>query len=192
MIKTYRKTATIQAEQFDGSTAMMIRYQIDIAHGEYTGEFIGNKLKYLLYTLEGQMSLVVGDWVATGVKGEHWAIQDDVFKDSYVEVETNTFKRVSDTDVLTAHYRLNIMTFHVGESIEDLISQYPSLKHVIKYNQEVQEWVIFNDLGDYYLDVGEWVVIYPTVSCETQEDLYKYGNAVVYTDAMCKSLFHFA
>lgn len=39
-----------------------------------------------LMTLEGPMKLNIGDWIATGVKGEHLAIADDVFKASYMEV----------------------------------------------------------------------------------------------------------
>lgn len=82
MMKTYRKTATIQAEQFDGSAEMIKRYQIGIPRSGY----IGHKPSYILYTLEGAMNLEVGDWIATGVKGECWVIADDVFKASYVEV----------------------------------------------------------------------------------------------------------
>jgi len=84
MIKTYRKTATIEAEQFDGSDEMIIRYQIGVSYGGY----VEDKPSYLftINTLEGQMSLKVGDWIATGVKDERWAIADDVFKASYVEV----------------------------------------------------------------------------------------------------------
>lgn len=78
-LKTYRKTATIQAEQFDGSDEMIKRYSIDYWRNT-------NDPMFRLKTLEGSMSLNVGDWIATGVKGEHWAIADDVFKTSYVEV----------------------------------------------------------------------------------------------------------
>lgn len=77
MIKTYRKTATIQAEQFDGSEEMIEKYEVKRWRGE----------SFYLKTLEGHLLLNIGDWIATGVKGEHWAIADDVFKASYVEVE---------------------------------------------------------------------------------------------------------
>lgn len=83
MIKTYRKKTTIQAEQFDGSAEMINSYQIGIPRSGY----IGHKPSYILYTLEGAMNLEVGDWIATGVKDEHWAIADDVFKETYAEVE---------------------------------------------------------------------------------------------------------
>ncbi|XRJ97326.1 hypothetical protein ACPBEI_00830 [Latilactobacillus sakei] len=82
-IKTYRKTTTIQAEQFDGSSKMIIKYKLYVPSGEFISP---HRPMYLMYTLEGPMRVNIGDWIATGVKGEHWVIADDVFKDSYVEV----------------------------------------------------------------------------------------------------------
>ena len=93
MIKTYRKTATIQAEQFDGSAEMIKLYGIEVREEYFTvkdedgfNDVDAWKDVYTLRTLEGDMELKAGDWIATGVKGEHWAIADDVFKASYVEV----------------------------------------------------------------------------------------------------------
>ena len=37
-------------------------------------------------TLEGDMRVHDGDWIATGVDGEHWVISDDVFKKTYAEL----------------------------------------------------------------------------------------------------------
>ena len=76
MIKIYRKTATIKAEQFDGSEEMVERYGVLDTEG--AGLF--------LPTLEGNLEFHVDDWIATGVKGEHWAIADDVFKKTYAEL----------------------------------------------------------------------------------------------------------
>lgn len=80
MIKTYRKTATIQAERFDGSKEMVGRRYIHIFTNGY-------EEKYLISTLKGKMLLNIGDWIATGVEGEHWAIADEIFKKAYVEAE---------------------------------------------------------------------------------------------------------
>ncbi|KAF0343818.1 hypothetical protein GBO93_07150 [Pediococcus acidilactici] len=60
MLKEYHKTATIKAEQFDGSEEMMKEYGIQ---------------------------LNIGDWIATGVNGEHWAIDGEIFKKTYEEVK---------------------------------------------------------------------------------------------------------
>lgn len=75
MIKVYRKTATIKAEQFDGSDEMIKKYNITPP--------MPLDPDYTIKTLEGDMVLGVGDWVATGVNGEHWPITDDVFKKTY-------------------------------------------------------------------------------------------------------------
>ena len=78
MIKIYRKTATIKAEQFDGSSRMVKKYQLIRP--------IPLEPHYRLTTLEGIMTFDIGDWIATGVNGENWAIADDVFKQTYAEL----------------------------------------------------------------------------------------------------------
>lgn len=90
MIKTYRKTATIKAEQFDEDKwreiydnakspkdwwAKSKRLGLDY----HTGSFV-------ITTLEGDMRVIDGDWIATGVSGEHWPIADDVFRKTYAEL----------------------------------------------------------------------------------------------------------
>jgi hypothetical protein len=83
MLKEYRKTATIKAEQFDGSTKMLINYPIKTGLDDITG----TDLEYYLLTKEGPLMLNLGDWIATGVEGENWAIADEIFKKTYEEVE---------------------------------------------------------------------------------------------------------
>lgn len=87
MIKTYRKTTTIQAEQFDGSKDMCKKYGIeDSANSGYNDsdwEDEGNCIP----TLEGYMRINKGDWIATGISGEHWTIDDEIFKKTYVEAD---------------------------------------------------------------------------------------------------------
>jgi len=82
MIKTYRKTATIKAEQFDGSDETIKRYKL----GFFKGMDTGTIYEYTILTTEGRMDLNMGDWIATGVNGEHWAISDDVFNKTYAEL----------------------------------------------------------------------------------------------------------
>lgn len=33
------------------------------------------------------MKINKGDWIATGIDGEHWCIADDIFKRTYEEVK---------------------------------------------------------------------------------------------------------
>ncbi|MCG0674719.1 DUF1642 domain-containing protein [Lactiplantibacillus plantarum] len=80
MIKVYRKTPTIKAEQFDGSDEMVDKYELIDA-----GTMLGTHHSPEVY-LTGSGKLCVGDWIATGVNGDHWAIADDVFKQTYAEL----------------------------------------------------------------------------------------------------------
>lgn len=75
MTKIYRKTATIKAEQFDGTKQ----------NADQLGIF-KYRSGWYLETLEGSILVSNGYWIATGVNGEHWAISDDVFKKTYVEL----------------------------------------------------------------------------------------------------------
>lgn len=85
MLKEYRKTATIKAEQFDGSEEMIKKYNLGIWKGQDTGEVY----EYSIPTKEGRLDLNVGDWIATGVEGENWAIADEIFKKTYEEVKND-------------------------------------------------------------------------------------------------------
>lgn len=100
MARTYRKTATIKAEQFDGSDKMVKKYNITPP--------MPLDPDYTINTLEGDMVLGVGDWVATGIKGEHWPIAYDVFKKTYAELPVIP-KIFADTieELKANHYELS-------------------------------------------------------------------------------------
>lgn len=84
MLKKYRKKTTIKAEQFDGSAKMARKYggKINPEYCIFAGE-----PRFVLPTKEGGMKFDAGDWIATGVDGEHWVIEDSIFKRTYEEVE---------------------------------------------------------------------------------------------------------
>lgn len=84
VLREYRKTATIKAERFDGSFEMMKRYSINKAERIFSS---AAKRKYMLPTLEGVMAITMGDYIATGVNGEHWAIKKEIFEKTYELVE---------------------------------------------------------------------------------------------------------
>lgn len=69
MIKKYIKKVPITAEQWTGSQEMRDRYKV----------FYVGKESYL-HTLEGNMKLEKGDYIATSIKGEHWAIDKKYLK----------------------------------------------------------------------------------------------------------------
>jgi hypothetical protein len=73
----YIKTAVTEFEQFDGSDEMIGKYDID-------PEQIGEGMPmYQLETLKGTIQIFIGDWIATGVEGEHWPVKDEIFKKTY-------------------------------------------------------------------------------------------------------------
>ncbi len=80
MLHTYRKTALIEAEQFNGSIEMARKYNIE--RGD-----TGAGYEYYLPTNEGNMELNAGDYIATGVDGEHWAIDKNIFERTYERVD---------------------------------------------------------------------------------------------------------
>ena len=83
MLKEYRKTATIQAESFDGSIKQITRYKVQIVGPTSWGD----ASYFLLPTKEGNMKLNIGDYIATGMDGEHWAVDKDIFEKTYERVE---------------------------------------------------------------------------------------------------------
>ena len=79
MIKVYLKQP-FQAEQLDGSDEMIDKYELIDA-----GTMLETHHSLELYLTESG-KVDVGDWIATGVTGEHWTITDDVFKKTYAEL----------------------------------------------------------------------------------------------------------
>lgn len=75
----YRKTQTIDAEQFDGSDKMIRKYGIR----DYLPVFKTGRIT----TFGGKVDVRIGDWIATGSNGEHWSIADPIFKRTYKPVE---------------------------------------------------------------------------------------------------------
>lgn len=71
----YRKTATIRAVQWwkmgDHPAVLDVLNPVD------------NSRRFWIDTLEGGHVVTPGDWIATGVKGEHWPIKPDVFAATY-------------------------------------------------------------------------------------------------------------
>lgn len=96
MIKIYRKTATIKAEKFDPENGILPQEVFDKEYEHTTSGMIIAMVDELntgkpshnwhIKTLEGDLKVKPGDWIATGVNGEHWPIADDVFKQEYAEL----------------------------------------------------------------------------------------------------------
>lgn len=96
MIKIYRKTCTIKAEQFDPENGVIPEWVFDKEFEYTTSDMLSQMMKnaetgvpirnWHIKTLEGDLKVNPGDWIATGVNGEHWPIADEVFKKTYDEL----------------------------------------------------------------------------------------------------------
>ena len=86
-MKFYRKQP-IEAEQFDGSEEMIDKYHVrcDTEYMLSDDPLEYSTVPYQMETLEGFLNINAGDWIATGIDGEHWAISDEVFKTTYAEL----------------------------------------------------------------------------------------------------------
>lgn len=81
MLHKYRKTALIEAEQFNGSDGMVKKYSVVDMTNVTSVPLHGPR--WFLPTKEGTMELYENDWIATGIDGEHWVIANDIFHKTY-------------------------------------------------------------------------------------------------------------
>lgn len=100
-IYTYRKVRTVKAERFravdnDKIDYYRAKYGItkigdlsEISSFKSTAGtqacYVGDD-SYVIPTLEGNMIINDGDWILTGVDGEHWAVKNEIFNKTYEEV----------------------------------------------------------------------------------------------------------
>jgi hypothetical protein len=84
--RTYRKTATVKAMQWDG-TGDSTRAIIEWAGGKITRKLHNHAIAGLIvHTLEGPLAMDVGDWALQGDAGEFWPNRGDIFDCSYEEI----------------------------------------------------------------------------------------------------------
>lgn len=86
MLHKYKKIVPIEAEQFDGTKEMKDKYQI-ADKAELTSAYYQGGSRYFLPTKEGDMKIDEGDYIATGVDGEHWVIAPEIFEKTYERVD---------------------------------------------------------------------------------------------------------
>ncbi|MEE6667662.1 hypothetical protein PS423_09735 [Pediococcus acidilactici] len=90
MIKVYRKTATIKAEQFDGSQKMIEEYHIntDVQYSNFNsiGLMETVNIPFELSMSDKNYELNVGDWIVMDTVNGFDVIADDIFRKTYEEV----------------------------------------------------------------------------------------------------------
>ncbi|MBT1137689.1 MULTISPECIES: DUF1642 domain-containing protein [Lactiplantibacillus] len=81
MIKVYRKTATIKAEQFDGRDEMIVKYGIEKERSVYPD---GGFNYFIPPTRNKRVSTL--DWIIIDANGAVSVLGDDDFKQQYAEL----------------------------------------------------------------------------------------------------------
>lgn len=71
-MKYIKKPVIVDAIQWDGKLS-------DVVKSGYTG--------YFIETLEGRMLISPGDYIITGVEGEHYPCKPGIFEKTYEKVE---------------------------------------------------------------------------------------------------------
>lgn len=102
----YIKTGTTEFEQFDLSKEMSDKYGVE----HYRSGFdAGGTCTYghRLQTLEGTLEVHLGDWIATGVNGEHWPVKDEIFKKEYERLPKLTRPVSRYLEYCKEHWNLN-------------------------------------------------------------------------------------
>jgi hypothetical protein len=85
----YRKTALIEAIQYTGDLLPLMDFMKD-EQWHYNGETHRDVI--FIHTLEGHLNCGIGTWIAKGIHGEVWPIEDDIFKATYEAVEEGAEK----------------------------------------------------------------------------------------------------
>ena len=77
--------STEERRQNDWEGAVVRRYRDPFVSGEILCKHCGNKMHIhgWIDTLEGGHIVCPGDWIITGVKGEHYPCKPDVFEATY-------------------------------------------------------------------------------------------------------------
>lgn len=143
----YIKTGVVKAEKFDGSAEMAERYNLFNVYEDADGIWMQ------IETLEGWLDIKQGDWIATGVNGEHWPISDDIFHKTYADLPVipqavayaiEWFQQNDET--------IGEIWRNLYEDVDDDWEQVPNLR-------EPEEWMLdHQDTFTMAWSLGEWEV----------------------------------
>jgi len=88
VIKTYKKTATIDAIKWECTWSSTDQIGVWAAAWGVEIELVkdGDSWKLRIPTLEGPMFASPGDFIAKGINNEFWAIKPEIMEKTYQEV----------------------------------------------------------------------------------------------------------
>ena len=85
-VKTYiKKPIPVRAIQYTGNNREEI---LEFTRGQAIFKDANGTKELVIHTLEGDMIAVPGSYVAEGPRGEVYPIREDIFKETYDEVDT--------------------------------------------------------------------------------------------------------
>jgi hypothetical protein len=88
MAKYIKLPLPVEAEQWNGGIHHLVCIQPIINCTSYCTSLVDATLVVPhIHTREGIMRAVLGSWIITGAEGEHWMIQDSIFKKTYEKIE---------------------------------------------------------------------------------------------------------
>ena len=159
----YIKTGTTEFEQFDGSDEMCEKYGIHPDMGT-ANVVTGETLYFLVPTLEGELSFEIGDWIATGVNGEHWPVKDEIFQKTYKKLP-----------VIPKVWGDTIEKFKAGETDMDVINVSSVILGAVDYDQSnyiVADWI--KEHGDDF--ARTWLDDWANPCMQTNTMVYESGE----------------
>ncbi len=85
MSKYRKKSVVIEAEQFEPTRKPWPEgvTQWEETTADEVGNVAAVRYHWRISTLEGLMAVRPGDWIITGVEGEHYPCKDSIFRKTY-------------------------------------------------------------------------------------------------------------
>lgn len=85
-MKFRKKPVVIEAVQFDGKNCFEILKFMGRASDIWEGDLLPFDIP-VIYTLEGDLTASVGDWIIKGIRGEFYPCKPDIFEATYESAE---------------------------------------------------------------------------------------------------------
>ena len=82
-MKYRKKPVTVEAIRWMGDNAP----EVDLFVFDHENRYWDDDNKLIIKTLEGEMIAELGDWIIKGIKGEFYPCKNDVFEQTYEEIE---------------------------------------------------------------------------------------------------------
>jgi len=83
-MKFRKKPIVVEAEQFTMDSKDQVFNWVNC--NRYA-DFVDGKPVLIIQTLEGDMTVSIGDWVIEGINGEFYPCKPDIFEKTYEKVE---------------------------------------------------------------------------------------------------------